>query len=117
MIIAAVDDLMFSSRIQAAARGLGVEVTFVRSAAAAVEQARRSRPSLILLDLNARSLDPMATIALLKSDPDLAGLRVVGYVSHVQADVIAAARAAGIDEVLARSAFVARLPQLLTGEA
>jgi len=38
---------------------------------------------------------------------------VVGFVSHVQTETIAAARAAGIDEVMARSAFVARLATLL----
>jgi CheY-like chemotaxis protein len=117
MILAAVDDLMFGSRIKAAAHGVGADVAFVRDAAGAVEKARESRPTLILLDLNARGLDPMGLLALLKSDRDLAGIRTVGFVSHVQADVIAAARAAGIDEVMARSAFVARLPQLLAGES
>jgi len=34
-------------------------------------------------------------------------------VSHVHGDVIASARAAGIDQVLARSAFVERLGALL----
>jgi CheY-like chemotaxis protein len=113
MILAAVDDLMFSSRIRAAALAAGAAVTFVRDATGAVEKARGLKPALILLDLNARGLDPMDLLAALKSDPELAGIRVVGYVSHVQADVIAAARAAGIDDVLARSAFVARLPHLL----
>jgi CheY-like chemotaxis protein len=117
MIIAAVDDLMFGSKIRAAAKGVGAEVTFTRTAADTAEQARKTKPTLVLLDLNARAIDPMAALALLKTDPALAGIRVVGYVSHVEADVIAAARAAGIDEVLARSAFVARLPQLLAGEA
>jgi hypothetical protein len=39
---------------------------------------------------------------------------MLGFVSHVDSDVIAAARAAGIDEVLARSAFAARLAEILT---
>jgi len=39
----------------------------------------------------------------------------VGFVSHVQANLIADARRAGVDQVLARSAFVTQLPQLLQG--
>ena len=68
----------------------------------------------MLLDLNAAPLAPIETIARLKGDADLAAIPIVGFVSHVQADVIAAARAAGIDEVMARSAFVTRLPELLS---
>lgn len=117
MILAALDDLMFTSRIRTAAAGTRADVRFARSADETVAIAREQAPALILLDLNARRMDAIATIAALKSDPQLAGIRVVGFVSHVQADVIAAARSAGIDEVLARSAFVARLPELLEESA
>jgi PleD family two-component response regulator len=117
MILAALDDLMFTSRIRAAAAGVGAEVRFARTAADASALAREFRPGLILLDLNARGFDPLATLGALKGDAGLAGLRIVGFVSHVQSDVIAAARSAGIDEVLARSAFVARLPELLRASA
>jgi hypothetical protein len=37
----------------------------------------------------------------------------VGYVSHVQTELIEAARRAGVGEVLARSAFNERLPEIL----
>jgi CheY-like chemotaxis protein len=112
MVLAGIADLMFSSRVRAAAAGRP-GLRFARSASELLAAARAERPSLILLDLNAAPLDPLATITALKSDPDLAGIRVVGFVSHVQSDVIAAARHAGIDEVMARSAFTASLPALL----
>lgn len=38
---------------------------------------------------------------------------VVGFVSHTDAATIAAARQAGLEKVLARSAFVEQLPTLL----
>jgi hypothetical protein len=38
--------------------------------------------------------------------------RTVGFASHVDADTIAAAEAAGCDEVLPRSRFFRRLPEL-----
>lgn len=113
MILAAVADLMFSSRIRAAAAGGAADVRFARTAREALEQARTLRPSLVLIDLNGGPLDPLDTIASLKAEPTLAGTRIVGFVSHVQGNLIAAARAAGIDEVMARSAFVAKLPELL----
>jgi CheY-like chemotaxis protein len=113
MILAVLDDLMFTSRIRAAAHGVGADVRFARTAADTVALALQEKPVLVLLDLNARGLDAMAVLAQLKSAPELAGLRVIGFVSHVQTDVITAARDAGIDEVMARSAFASRLPDLL----
>jgi hypothetical protein len=49
----------------------------------------------------------------MKSDPVLAAIPTVGFASHVQTDVIDAARRAGVGEVLARSAFAQRLPDIL----
>ena len=74
---------------------------------------RESAPSLVILDLNNPRTDPLGIVAALKRDPALASIRTVGYASHVQTDVIDAARQAGVDEVLARSAFTARLAEIL----
>ena len=51
----------------------------------------------------------MTAIAAMKSDPALSSIRTLGYVSHVDSDTIERARAAGIDQVLARSAFSDRI--------
>ena len=114
MILAAVDDLMFASKISAAAKSLGADVTFARSAEDVLRWARTERPQLIIFDLNSRRLDPLGALTALKADAELADIRTLGFVSHVQADLIAMARSAGIDEVLARSAFTERLGEILT---
>jgi CheY-like chemotaxis protein len=115
MIVVAVDDLMFASRISSAAKAAGVEIVFARSPQAVADAVRARSPRLVILDLNSRGIAPLDTVAALKSDPALAATPIVGFVSHVQADLIAQARTAGVDKVLARSAFVAELPRLLSG--
>ena len=115
MILAIVDDLMFSSKIKTAASQLGVAVAFARSSAAALATMRERAPALVILDLNNPRTDPLGTVAAMKRDPATASIRTVGYASHVQTDVIDAARQAGVDEVMARSAFTARLAEILTG--
>ena len=109
-----VDDLMFSVKISTAAKALGAEIYFERSPDKVVERIREKKPSLVIFDLNSGKLRPMDVIATLKGDAELSGIRTLGFVSHVQADVIADARAAGIDEVLARSAFADRLGEILS---
>ena len=113
MVIAGVSDLMMASKIRSAAAASRVAVTFAGDAAGLLNAARNGAPRLVLLDLDDRRLNAVEVLSAIRSDQALASLRVLGFVSHVRADLIAAARQAGIDEVLARSAFVARLPELL----
>jgi hypothetical protein len=42
-------------------------------------------------------------------------VKTVGFLSHVQKDLAVAAREAGCDRVVARSAFTKDLPQILAG--
>lgn len=113
MILALVDDLLFRSRIQAAARVAGADVRVAADADAALAMARADVPALLVVDLNARRADPLRLVSAIRSDPALAATPIVGFVAHADAAAVAAARAAGVGEVLARSAFVARLPDLL----
>lgn len=98
-IAAFVPDLMDRSKVAAAAGAEGV--TFVRSAADLVT----AGAELVVVDL-AR---PGALDALRR----LGGTRSVGFASHVDRELIEAAREAGCDRVLARSQFFGSLPDLL----
>jgi PleD family two-component response regulator len=113
MIVAAVDDLLFSSKIRTTAKQAGVELVFARTPTEILEQTRTLRPSLVIFDLNSAKTNPLEIIASLKSDPELSSVPTLGFVSHVHTDLIAAARGAGIDEVMARSAFASRLAEIL----
>jgi DNA-binding NarL/FixJ family response regulator len=117
MVLAAVDDLLFSSKIRATAKAAGVELAFARSPQEIIEQARTQKPSLVIFDLNSGKTDPVATIAALKADPALASIRTLAFASHVHTDLIASARKAGADQVLPRSAFAANLAELLVSSA
>jgi CheY-like chemotaxis protein len=114
MILCAVDDLLFSIKISTAAKALGAEVYFERSGDMVLPRIREKRPALVIFDLNSSRLNPMRVIADMKADPGLASIRTLGFVAHVDAASIAAARVAGIDQVLARSAFATRLGEILT---
>jgi len=117
MIVAVVDDLLFSSKIRSVADQAACPIAFVRRADAVLPAVRDKRPTLVIVDLDRASLDPIGAVRALKVDPELRETRVVGFVSHVHADTIASAREAGIDVVLARSAFVTSLPKLVAEAA
>lgn len=113
VILCVLDDLMFSVKISTAAKAVQAPVVFERAPGAALARIRQEKPSLVIFDLNSSRLSPIDTIRAIKADKGLQATRTLGYVSHVQSDVIAAARAAGCDEVLARSAFSEKLGSIL----
>ncbi|MGH9308994.1 MAG: response regulator [Vicinamibacterales bacterium] len=113
MVLVAVDDLLFKSKIRATAKQAGVELAFAVSQEEVLEQARNARPALVIFDLNSGKADPVSTIAALKADPALSTIPTLGFASHVHAELIAEARKAGADEVLARSAFAGNLAEIL----
>jgi CheY-like chemotaxis protein len=113
MILCVLDDLLFSIKIKTAAKTLNSEVYFERSPDQVLDTIRSKSPRLVIFDLDSVKMRPMDAIAAMKNDAALRGIPTLGFVSHVHDQVIARARAAGIDQVLARSAFVDRLGSIL----
>ena len=111
-IVAILNDLMFTVKIQEAAKRVGLEVIFAKNQQEAMEQAKQD-PAVIILDLNATSVEPLDVIEKLKSSEDTSKISLLGYVSHVQADLKQAAQQKGCDVVMARSAFSQNLPTIL----
>lgn len=68
---------------------------------------------MAIFDLDSPKTDPVATISALKSDPALAGIRTIAFASHVHTALIGAARSAGAEQVLPRSAFAGNLAEIL----
>ena len=114
-VLAAVEDLLFKSKISETADQLGVEARFPRSPERLLDTLRESPPDLLVLDLNSARFEPLSLLHTVKSDRDLGGVPTVGFLSHVQKDLAVAARKSGCDRVVARSAFTRDLPQILAG--
>src|SRR3954452_8453249 len=107
-VIALVRDLLFASKITATAAAAGTSVTLVRDPAKLA-----GRPGVrLIVDLNLEG-----AIEAAQAWKGETGREAIGFVSHVDTATIDAARAAGIDRVLARSRFVELLPDLVAALA
>jgi CheY-like chemotaxis protein len=115
-VVAALDDLFFSVKINEAAKRAGLGVAFVKSERDVLDQAKGT-PLLIIIDLNFSGIEPVELIRKLKDDPELRKISLLGYVSHVQGELKQAAQEAGCDMVLARSAFSQNLQQIMRRRA
>ena len=114
-IVAAVRDLFFSVRIKETLQTHGYEVAVAKSAEAlnAALATPAAAPTLIIIDLNFRALDPPATIARLKADPATRAIPILAFGSHLDHAARDAAKAAGADRVVANSQLADDLPGLV----
>ena len=111
-IVAVLTDLMFTVKIQDAARRTGLEVVFVKTQQEALALAKE-HPAVVILDLNHASAQPLETIRAIKGAAETSNVKLVGFVSHVQIDLRQAAQDSGCDVVVARSTFSDKLPEIL----
>ena len=108
-MVALIRDLLFSSKVSAAARLSRVReaVRIVRDPAtlAGVDAKR------LIVDLNSDGFLQAAVAWKART-----GGTVTGFVSHVDGDAIAAARSLGIDRVLSNGGFSANVDAIVRGE-
>src|SRR5260370_8334499 len=107
--VALMDDLFFQMKLAETAKHLGVEVK-VAATGEALQALLEPPPKLLIVDLNSRS-QPIAAIQRLRADKN--AVRVVAFLSHVQTELAAQARAAGCDQVMPRSVVTRNLPRIL----
>jgi len=115
-VLAVVDDLLFTVKISDTAKRLGLETEFLKSDTDVFDRAKTD-PLMIIIDLNATSVQPLKLIEKLKGDPELKSINLIAYLSHVQGELKLKAQEAGANLVMARSAFSQNLPQLLKRHA
>jgi len=115
-VLALVSDMIFESKIGGTGRAAGVSVKTVRTPAALLSAASAGGAAMVLVDLNVTGSRTADVIAGLRRA--CGGVRIIGFASHVDADLLEQARLAGADEVMPRSRFDADLAAILaTGPA
>ena len=111
-VLAAVTDLIFVSKISAAARQAGCPIEYFRDPEE-LKQAAAGEPCVVIVDLNATGFDPVALIASLKATAETQQTQIIAYLSHVQHELKREAEKAGADLVLPRSVFSRNLYDIL----
>jgi DNA-binding NarL/FixJ family response regulator len=112
-VLVAVRDLLFRSKITAAADRLGVPVRLAPRGVPLSEAAKELGGGAALVDLGeAGVLDELRRIKAAGG-----AIRVIGFLGHLETDLAAAAREAGADEVLSRGELAGRLDDVLRAAA
>jgi DNA-binding response OmpR family regulator len=109
-VLACIRDLMFSTRVRDAAGKHGHECQIVTRATDVA--GNLAGADLVVIDLMVPGGGALEAVSAAAA----AGVPVVAYGEHVQADVLQAGRDAGADEVFTRSEFTRRLAALLAAQ-
>jgi len=100
-VIAAVPDLLFGSKLESALTAGGFDCELIATTPAA--RAAASEADLLVVDLTDADFGGVEMVAGMGQAGELASLRTLGFYSHVEPEVKAAAMAAGFDLVVPRS--------------
>jgi len=136
LIIAFVGELMAQTRLESAAQAAGFDVAWIESLAQIapgvaehptpqraehlhgpgyflLEEITQRQPALLVFDLNNNQVPWRDWIGMLRSVASTRRIPLICYGSHVDVDSFQAAKKAGAQAVLARSAFFGDLPGIL----
>ena len=113
-VLAAVPDMFFASKIRATAEHLGVEVRFFRDVELLLSAVRERRPDLIVVDLQSTAFNAVELARRVRDLSEPNTVPLVGFYSHVLTELQEEAQQAGY-RVMPRSAFAARLAEVLNG--
>jgi DNA-binding NarL/FixJ family response regulator len=114
-VVAAVDDVLFVSRLEEVARAQGTRLLLAKNPQECLAHLGSTTVDLVIFDMNARTFDSGALMDALAGGSWVGKVRIVGFVRHTDEAKIKLIQSKGCSEILPRSAFVKQLPQLLSG--
>jgi CheY-like chemotaxis protein len=106
-------DLMFPSRVRAAAASRGIEVATAMSEAALDDRLAEGECPLLIIDLAASGVDVGQLVPKLESGQNRPGT-ILAVGPHVQEEALRLAGEAGCDMVLTNGQFHAQTDELIT---
>jgi CheY-like chemotaxis protein len=109
-VLALIDDLFFQAKLVETARHLGIDLRTCATGEALDAEIAKAIPKLVVIDLNAAS-DPLGAVRRVQSGGRV--IPLIAFLSHVQTDLAANARAAGCTEVMPRSKFTQNMATIL----
>ncbi len=109
--VAVVSDLIFSTKIVGTGRALGIEVQSVTTPEALGEVLAGGGVRLVIVDMSLPG--DIAVLSLQRAAAHSTAPATLAFYSHVQAELVESAKAAGATMTMPRSKFSADLPQIL----
>ena len=113
-VVAVIDDLFFQAKVGTALQQMGIAAEVVPGGGPLYARLQEgSTPALVIVDLTLRGGGATSLIRELRAAPRGDSVPILAFGSHVAVEVRRQALQAGASQVVAKSEFAKRLPQLV----
>ena len=113
-VVVVVDDLFFLTKIQTTLSHLGLATRVMTQRPALQDYVRTATaPMLMVVDLTLRADDAVSVISTIRATDSSAPVSILAFGAHVAVETRQQALQAGADQVVAKSEFSRRLPDLI----
>ncbi|HEV2922897.1 MAG TPA: hypothetical protein VGW98_02600 [Solirubrobacteraceae bacterium] len=116
-VVVLVPDLLFGSRVQSSLRGAGHDVELLGEPDRLSDRLRDPAAppvAVLVIDLTSEGIDRAGLVQSLSEARELAGIRTLGFYSHVDTETRERAEQAGFDMVVPRSRMAREGAELVT---
>lgn len=113
-VVAVIDDLFFQAKVRVTLQHMGLAAEIVPNGGRLHARLQAGdAPDLVIVDLTLRSGDTVALIRELRTSERGRSVPILAFGAHVAVETQKQALQAGATQVVAKSAFAKRLPQLV----
>lgn len=112
-ILVGVSDVFFYTKIRDAFRPHGYTLERIRKQEDFVEKAAASQPIAVILNMNDDGLNGTQALQTLKGDERFKHIPVLAFANHEEVDTWRQAKELGINKIVSRNEFSARILALL----
>lgn len=112
-ILVGVSDIFFYTKIRDAFRPRGYLLERLRNQDHIVDKTISVNPMAIILNMNDDRLDTQQALKDLKNDDRVKAIPILAFANHEEVDTWRQAKELGIDKIVSRNEFSARMSALL----
>jgi len=113
LIIIVLNEIVFQSLLEQAARGEHQDCLAVAEEEALFAALQEGTPDVIFIDMGIATLDGPSLIQKLKQNPSTRGIPLIAFGGSLRADLLQDAREMGADKALSKSAFREQLTGII----
>jgi CheY-like chemotaxis protein len=112
-VLVVIDDLFFLSKVRTTLEHLGLAAQVMTDPDRLLAYVQETLPVLAVVDLTLHSGDAVSLIQAIRAANCASKVPILAFGSHVAVDIQQQALQAGADQVVAKSEFSRRLPDLI----
>ena len=107
------DDVFFSSKIESAAKHLGIVMIKVKNHDEFRDKIEGKTVDLVIIDLASKKIDAEDVFTELRNSPEHKKVFCIGYLPHVERELADKFREKGVDLVIPRSRFSREMSKII----